>query len=76
VDTVQGFEAKASSVVAYVIISRPTGAMLAIRPRPERFEVVERRDRVRDIEQRWYTCPSRELRGMDVLVQHLKGKRP
>jgi len=74
VDTVSGFEAKTTKPLAYVLVSRPTGAMLCLSVAKTRavWKVVEKRDRVRDIDERFYVVGSRHLQPVGVLVDALK----
>jgi hypothetical protein len=76
VDTVSGYESKPRPPLAYVLVSRPTGGMLALsvaRTR-ELWTVRESRDRTRGITDAFYEVPRRCLVSLDALVGALKSQ--
>jgi hypothetical protein len=73
VDTVSGYDAKETKPIAYVMISRPTGAMLCIKGDQSNAWSIERKfDRTRKIWDDFYMCPKSRLQTMDVLISFLK----
>ena len=77
VDTVSGYIAKQVKPLAYVIVSRPTGAMLCLSVAKTRawWEVLAKHDRVRDIDERFYAIDKRCLQPLSVLVEALKVRK-
>lgn len=79
VDTVHKYNARprAARPLAYVFISRPTGAMLCVQGRvPTQWKRVRRFDRVRLIDEEFYACPREQLRSLDVLITHIQEQEP
>ena len=78
VDTVSGWDQKPSVPVAVVLVSQLTEGMLVVPVRRTRAEwtIEERRDRVRDISDRWYCVRRRLLLPFDDLVQWLLQRPP
>lgn len=73
VDTVSGYDAKQQKPLAYVFVSRPTGAMLCVRGTSSyRWTKTKKRDKVRNISDEFYVCPKSELRSMSALIRTLK----
>lgn len=72
VDTVEKFHRKAERPLAYVIVSKATGAMLAVRSDPSHWSKVKDRDRTRNQVCEWYAAPRSRLRGIGSLVAHLR----
>lgn len=73
VDTVTGYDAKSPKPFAYVFVSQITGCMVCVPSETGKlFQIRERYDRVRQIDERFYVCQIRHLRTMDKLVSCLK----
>lgn len=75
VDTVEKYGRKREKPWAYVIVSQITGAMLAVRAKPERWGKKEDRDRTRDQVCLWYTAPRSELWPIEDLVDYLLSRK-
>lgn len=74
-DTTKKWEAKTVKPFAYIFVSKPTGGMVATCATAEargRWGQVTRRDRVRQIDECFYTVERKHLVSMDILVQALK----
>jgi hypothetical protein len=78
VDTVSGWDQKPSAPVAVVLVSQLTVGMLVVPVRTTRAQwtIEERRDRVRNISDRWYCVPRPLLLPFDDLVQWLLHHAP
>lgn len=73
VDTVSGYEAKETKPLAYVIISRPTGAMVILKTLSSKGWAVESKfDHTRKIQENFYVCKRKHLQTPDVLVSYIK----
>ena len=76
VDTVSGYEGKAHKPLAYVFVSRPTGAMICLRgDTPHAWAIERKHDHVRDIDDNFYVAPIAGLRSLSALVTALQGFR-
>lgn len=72
VDTVSGFDAKATKPLAYVLISQKTRGMVCISPRTvAQWKKVHTFDNKRQIMEWFYSAPKTVLRPFDLLVDHL-----
>lgn len=75
VDTVSGYEAKDPKPIAYVFVSQSTGSMVCVSSETaSKFSISRKHDRVRGIDEDFYTCPRSMLRTMDRLVAYLRPK--
>jgi hypothetical protein len=73
VDTVKKFTGRKDKPVAYVMISRDTGAMLWVdATRHEDWEIIERFDNTRKFRERFFVVSKNKLMPMNTLVQALK----
>lgn len=74
VDTVSGYDAKLVKPLAYIMISRPTGAMLTLRATtPKGWSKAYRFDHVRRIHDEFYLCDRDKIQTLDCLVKFLRG---
>lgn len=73
VDTVSGWDAKDPRPVAVVLVSQRTRAMLVVPPStaPE-WERESKRDRVRGIDDEWYTISRSRLLTFDELAERMR----
>jgi len=74
-DTVKKWEAKSTKPFAYIFISKATGGMVATCATAEargRWGRLSRRDRVRDINEDFYTVGRKHLVTMDILVRAVR----
>jgi hypothetical protein len=72
VDTVTGFESKETKPLAYIMVSRKTGAMLWLYTDNSLWSKLSRFDRVRKIQENFYAAPRELLRPLDSLIGLLK----
>lgn len=75
VDTVSKYDAHKEQPLAYVFVSQRTGAMVCTDGRErasKRWETIERKDTVRNIDERFYAVDRRHMRTMDKLVDVLR----
>lgn len=73
VDTVAGFDAKKEKPIAYIMISRKTGCMLALASNSQsQWEIQERFDHVRKITDKFYFASTSLLRPLNTLVNFLR----
>lgn len=73
VDTVAGYDGKSEKPLAYIMISRPTGAMLCLRSgSSQKWTKQKKFDNVRKIECEFYLCDKKMLQPLDVLVNYIK----
>jgi hypothetical protein len=76
VDTESGYQAKETKPLAYIMISRPTGVMLALRATSPKGWMVERkRDRVRNIWDNFYLAERSSLQTLDCLVSFIRNQQ-
>ena len=76
VDTVRKWHARNPKPAAMIVVSRPTGAMVAVSPRSEhRWVVIRRRDGVRGYSDDFYAAPRECWRSVGELVAWLKTRR-
>lgn len=76
VDTVSGYDAKPTKPIAYIFVSKITGAMLSMATeRPRDWEIVTKHDKYRDIDERFYFAPKSTLRPMSALIKYLRGRK-
>ena len=72
VDTVSGWEAKDPKPYAYVCVSTISGAIIYTDGRSkDLWEAINKRDRVRDIEETFYSCPIEYWQPFESLVEEL-----
>lgn len=72
VDTVSGWEAKASTPLAVILISQETKAMLVVPPSTkDSWGKFSSFDKIRRINETWYECPKTNLVHIDHLVEFL-----
>lgn len=75
VDTVRKYELHDPKPLAYVFVSQKTGSMLCVPGRNEdevsRWDIVEKFDHVRKINERFYTVDRSRMTGPAVLVNRL-----
>lgn len=73
IDTVSGYDAKKIKPLAYVMISRITGSMLAMRSTSNKGWMIESRwDHVRKIHDDFYVGSKNNLQTLDILVSYIK----
>ena len=73
IDTVAGYNAKKTKPLAYVMISRPTGAMLCLKTdNSDGWRTEEKFDRTRKINEVFYVCDKTRLQSMNYLLMLLK----
>lgn len=73
VDTVSGYNSKITKPLAYVIISRPTGAMVVLKTLSSKGWSIESKfDHIRKIKEDFYVCKPKHLQTLDVLVSYIK----
>lgn len=73
VDTCKSYDTKTKKPMAYIMISRPTGAMLALPSvKPDKWTTCLKYDRVRKIRDKFYLAPRELLRPMDVLIKAIQ----
>lgn len=73
VDTVSGYDSKKVKPLAYVFISRPTGAMLVLKTNSAKGLTVESKfDHVRKIQENFYVCKRKHLQNINLLVSFIK----
>lgn len=73
IDTVSGYDAKKIKPLAYVMISRPTGAMVVLKTLSSKgWNIESKFDHTRKIRENFYVCRRRHLQSPDVLVSYLK----
>jgi hypothetical protein len=73
VDTVSGYDAKDVKPLAYIMISRPTGAMLTLRSTSSKgWQKESKFDNIRKITDDFYLCKKKRLQTLDVLVSYIK----
>ena len=72
VDTQEKIQSKGPPF-AFLIVSQPTGAIIAVPGKTwSEWVVIEGRDHTREIGMRWLGCPLRLTRTFDEFVAHLK----
>lgn len=72
VDTIYGWEQKAKTPLAVVLISQQTNAMLVIPPSTkDSWTEFSSFDKARQIHETWYECPKSKLVRVEELVQFL-----
>ena len=73
VDTVSGYKAKETKPLAYVMISRPTGAMLTLKATSSKGWLIETKyDRIREIHDEFFVSDRANLQTLDCLVAFIK----
>lgn len=73
IDTVSGYDAKVIKPLAYVFVSRPTGAMLVLKTNSSKGWAVESKfDHIRKIQENFYLCKRKHLQNINVLVSFIK----
>jgi len=73
VDTVSGYNAKETKPLAYIIISRPTGAMVVLKTLSSKgWNIESKFDHVRKIKEDFYVCKPKHLQTLDVLISYIK----
>lgn len=73
VDTISGWDQKVKKPLSYVMVSRPTGAMLCLRGTSnEDWTTEQKYDSVRNIRDDFYVAPKGKLRTMNALIEMLK----
>lgn len=73
VDTVSGYNAKEIKPLAYIIISRPTGAMVVLKTLSSKgWNIESKFDHVRKIKEDFYVCKPKHLQTLDVLISYIK----
>lgn len=73
VDTCAGYDAKEKKPFAYIMVSRPTGAMLALQGnKPTKWIREQRFDRTRRIKDWFYLAPKEQLHPMSRIVTALR----
>lgn len=74
VDTVSSYEDKRQKPVAYILRSKPTGAMLAVGPSSKsRWTKKSLYDKKQELTDNFYIVRKMDLRSMDDLVDYLLG---
>lgn len=72
VDTVSGYDNKAITPMAYVVVSQPLGGMVCVSPSSyDAWEKVHRFDRQREIPDWFYSAPKNMLIPFNMLVEYL-----
>lgn len=72
VDTVSGYDNKAITPMAYVMVSQPLGGMVCVSPSSyDAWEKVHRFDRQREISDWFYSAPKNMLIPFNMLVEYL-----
>lgn len=72
VDTVSSYEDKKQKPVAYILRSKPTGAMLAVGPSSKsRWAKKNLYDKKQQLTDNFYIVQKKDLRSMDELVNYL-----
>jgi hypothetical protein len=74
VDTVSSYEDKKQKPIAYILRSKPTGAMLAVGPSSKiRWSKKSLYDKKQQLTDNFYIVKKSDLRSMDELVSYLLG---
>lgn len=73
VDTVSGYKAKSIKPLAYVMVSRKTGGMLALfSASSDAWKIEEKFDRVRRIKESFYVAEKKDFMTLEPLIEKLK----
>lgn len=74
VDTVSSYEDKQQKPIAYILRSKPTGAMLAVGPSSkDRWAQKSLYDKKQQLTDNFYIVSRKDLRSMDELIKYLNG---
>lgn len=76
VDTVSGYNKKSVKPLAYIFVSKKTGAMLTMpTDRPRNWRPLRKWDQYREIEDDFYFAPKSMLRTIGQLMAYLKNRK-